>query len=217
MIRRPPRSTLFPYTTLSRSLRRIVLRAVRHAPPLERRLRPLLTLGAGHAAVGERQLDVFVHRQVANQIERLEDEPDPPIPYSGPLGSGEVRNRSVFEQVGPLRRRVEQAEQRQQRRLAAPRGPRDRDVVALLDLEMHVRERVGLHFVGVEDFLHALELNQRRTVAGHRLSYLLILTLSTLSHCDMSDRITESRTFRPRITSMVLTELRPTCTCTRVA
>src|SRR5438309_6379976 len=52
-----------------------------------------------------------------------------------------------------------------------------------------------------EDFLHALELNQRRTVAGHRLSYLLILTRSTLSHCDMSDRITESRTFRPRITS----------------
>src|SRR5207244_11596546 len=75
---------------------------------------------------------------------------------------------------------------------------------------------MSLHLVGVEDFLHALELNQRRTVAGHRLSYLLILTRSTLSHCDMSDRITESRTFRPRITSIVLTELRPTCTCTRV-
>src|SRR5438067_1048113 len=37
--------------------------------------------------------------------------------------------------------------------------------------------------------------------------YLLILTRSTLSHCDMSDRITESRTLRPRITSIVLAEL----------
>src|SRR5436309_7220961 len=47
MIRRPPRSTLFPYTTLFRSL---------------------------------------VDRQVADQVERLEDEPDPPVPYPGPLG-----------------------------------------------------------------------------------------------------------------------------------
>src|SRR5436309_4676561 len=177
MIRRPPRSTLFPYTTLFRSL---------------------------------------VDRQVADQIERLEDEPDAPVPDPGPLGGREIRDGSVFEQVGPLGRRVEQAEQGQQRRLPAPRRPRDRDVVALLDLEMHVRERMGLHLVGVEDLLDALELNER-AVAGHRVSYRLILTRSTLSHCDMSDRITESRTLRPRMTSIVLTELRPTCTCTRVA
>src|SRR5207247_10187186 len=91
-----------------------------------------------------------------------------------------------------------------------------RDVVALFDLEMHVRERMGLDLVGVEDLLDALEPNER-AVAGHRVSYRLILTRSTLSHCDMSDRITESRTLRPRMTSIVLTELRPTCTCTRAA
>src|SRR4029077_5163523 len=98
---------------------------------------------------------------------------------------------------------------------------------------------VGLHLVGVEDLLDALQLNQRTAIsrhgrtplfgpsaisrqqADHRWltadSYRLIRTLSTLSHCDMSDRITESRTARPRMISMVLTEFRPTCTCTRVA
>src|SRR5205823_13668724 len=75
-----------------------------------------------------------------------------------------------LEQVGAFGGRVEQPQQRQQRRLAAPRRPGDRDVLALLDLEMDIRERVGLHFVGVEDLFYALELNQRRTVAGHRLS-----------------------------------------------
>src|SRR5438874_8114858 len=37
MIRRPPRSTLFPYTTLFRSLRTVALRSVR---PRDRRPRP---------------------------------------------------------------------------------------------------------------------------------------------------------------------------------
>src|SRR5258707_7416659 len=32
MIRRPPRSTLFPYTTLFRSLRRVAARLLRRAP-----------------------------------------------------------------------------------------------------------------------------------------------------------------------------------------
>src|SRR2546422_5300859 len=32
MIRRPPRSTLFPYTTLFRSLRRILLEQIAHHP-----------------------------------------------------------------------------------------------------------------------------------------------------------------------------------------
>src|SRR5439155_26770987 len=116
----------------------------------------------------ERQLDVLVDRQVADQVERLEDESDPPVPYPGPLGGRQVRDRPALEQVRPLSGRVEQAEQRKQSRLPAPRRSRDRDVVALLDLEMDVRERMGLHFVGVEDLLDALELNQRRTVAGHR-------------------------------------------------
>src|SRR2546429_1067363 len=207
-----------PLLLAAGQLRWVMLRPVRHPRPLERRLRPLLALGAGHATVSEWQLDVLVHGQVADQVERLENESDAPIPDPRALRGGQVRDRPILEQVGAFGGRVEQPQQRQQRRLAAPRRPGDRDVLALLDLEMNIRERVGLHFVGVEDLLYALELNECGAVASrHRVSYRLILTLSTLSHCDMSDRITESRTFRPRITSMVLTELRPTCTCTRFA
>src|SRR5690349_21520331 len=44
-------------------LRRVVLHAVRHADPLESLLHPLLALLRGHAAVGQRQLDVLVDRQ----------------------------------------------------------------------------------------------------------------------------------------------------------
>src|SRR5687768_18545620 len=103
MIRRPPRSTLFPYTTLFRSrlvreqdrgrtadgaghrhallltageLAGQVLGAVRHADLLERSHHPVLALGRLHAAVGERQLDVLVDVEIADQIEALEDEPD---------------------------------------------------------------------------------------------------------------------------------------------
>jgi hypothetical protein len=36
----------------------------------------LLALGGRHAAVGERQFHVLVDREIANQVERLEDEAD---------------------------------------------------------------------------------------------------------------------------------------------
>src|SRR2546426_7580569 len=58
MIRRPPRSTLFPYTTLFRSLaarevRGVVLRLVRDANPLEERARRARRLGLAEAARSE--------------------------------------------------------------------------------------------------------------------------------------------------------------------
>src|SRR5256885_5932315 len=55
MIRRPPRSTLFPYTTLSRSLELVVVRrrrAVRVDVADGRRLEPGVAHGARHGAQG---------------------------------------------------------------------------------------------------------------------------------------------------------------------
>src|SRR5690554_7159053 len=49
MIRRPPRSTLFPYTTLFRSLRR---RAVGPGPGSARRRRPETAPGCGTTQLG---------------------------------------------------------------------------------------------------------------------------------------------------------------------
>ena len=48
---------------------------------------------ARHAAVGERQLDVLVDREVADQVERLEDEADLPVADAGALRRGEPRHR----------------------------------------------------------------------------------------------------------------------------
>jgi hypothetical protein len=43
---------------------------------LERLADATLALGRRHTAVRERQLDVLVHRQIADQVEALEDEAD---------------------------------------------------------------------------------------------------------------------------------------------
>src|SRR3712207_7569701 len=53
MIRRPPRSTLFPYTTLFRS-RQLALLAVRVREPVERRVDVLVRAVLAHEAVERR-------------------------------------------------------------------------------------------------------------------------------------------------------------------
>ena len=57
-------------------LRGIMLHAVRHADALEHFLHAFLSLRRAHTAIGERQFDVFINGEVADQIERLEDEAD---------------------------------------------------------------------------------------------------------------------------------------------
>src|SRR3712207_8723435 len=66
MIRRPPRSTLFPYTTLFRSLR-VVARPRPLARHQLQRRQPLL-LRAADAADGEEELDR--QRQAADDVDR---------------------------------------------------------------------------------------------------------------------------------------------------
>jgi hypothetical protein len=113
-----------------------VLGAVRHPDALECGFDALLAFGGLHAAIGERQLDVLEDRQVANQVEALEDEPDLAVPHARALGRGELGDRTVVQEVLPFGRRIKQAEDRQQRRLAAPGRSRDGHVLALVDLEV---------------------------------------------------------------------------------
>ena len=65
------------------------------------------------------------------------------------LGQRQIRDRSVVEHVAAFRRRVEEAEDRQERRLAAARRARNRDVLAAMDLEVDPRQGMRLDFVGV--------------------------------------------------------------------
>src|SRR3712207_209810 len=90
MIRRPPRSTLFPYTTLFRSVQLDLVGADPDAAAaeLEGELGPELT-----AKVAEtlRELRVLAERDQAS-IERLIDELDEPEPVVVPLLEGDVHD-----------------------------------------------------------------------------------------------------------------------------
>ena len=57
----------------------------------------------------------------------------------------------AVEQILAARRRVEQTDDREQRRLAAARWAGHGDILALGDREMDPRERMGLDLVGIED------------------------------------------------------------------
>ena len=123
-----------------------------------------------HAAVGERQLDILVDGEVADQVEGLEDEADLAVPNAGALGGRELGHRLVVEPVLATGRRVEQAQEREQRGLAAAGRAGDGDVLAAAHLEVHLGEGVGLDFIGVEDLLDAFEADQRRAGGCHVLS-----------------------------------------------
>src|SRR5262245_35865301 len=92
----------------ARELARQVLRAVRHAHALERLADPAPPLHRRHAAVRERQLDVLVYRQVADQVEALEDEPDLAVADPRPLGETQALDRLAVEPVLAVGRGVEQ-------------------------------------------------------------------------------------------------------------
>jgi hypothetical protein len=117
-----------------------VLGPVRHADLLERRHDAFLAFRRLHAAVGERQLDVLVHVQIANQVEALKMNPISRLRTRARSGQRQVRTDLPFSDVLALGRRVEQAEDRQQRRLAAARRPGNRDVLAGLDVEVNPGE-----------------------------------------------------------------------------
>src|SRR5687767_3512343 len=182
---------------------------MRHADALECRRHTLPPLGRPHAAIRERQFDVLVDCQVANQVEALEDEADLTVADPGALRQRQRRDGITLQQIRAFARRVEQPEDRQQRRLATSGWSGDRDVLTLVDFNVDVVERVGFDFVREEHLFHAFESDE----CLHYLS----LTRSTLSHCDMSDNTTVSPSSRPDTTCTELTELLPNLTWTRSA
>ena len=97
-------------------LRRIVADAVRHPHAFERFHHPFLALRRRHSLpVGKRQLDVFVHRQIANQVETLEDETNLLIADARALGKVQVFDRLVVQAIFPPGRSIQQPDDREQR------------------------------------------------------------------------------------------------------
>jgi hypothetical protein len=79
-----------------------MLHAVLHAHALERLLYPALPLRRPHPAVRQRQLHIFVNGQVANQVERLENEPDLPVADARPLRHLQPRYGLPVQIVGTV-------------------------------------------------------------------------------------------------------------------
>ena len=113
-----------------------MLHAVRHPNFFERFVHQFLTFRARRTAVGEGQLDVFVYGQVADQVERLEDEADLAVADACPLVHLQPRNGLTVQNVSPVAGRVEQAQNGQQRGFAAARRPENDVAIALLDREV---------------------------------------------------------------------------------
>src|SRR5579863_6604405 len=134
-----------------------MLHAMSHADAFEHFLHALLALGGGHAAVGERQLDVFKDCEVSNQIERLENEADLAVANARAIRERKIRDRVRVDPVIAFGGRIEQAQDRKQRGFAASRGTGDGEKLSILDLQVHAAEGMSFYFVGVKDFGYALE------------------------------------------------------------
>jgi hypothetical protein len=100
---------------------------------LEQRRRPLVRATAVHPGDRRRQLDVLAGAEAGEEVEELEDEAEIGGPEPGPLALAETADLAPVESQPPLARRVEGAEQVEQRALAAARGTDDRDQLARLD------------------------------------------------------------------------------------
>ena len=84
--------------------------AVTHANALQGVHHALLALGRGHVAVGKGQLNVLIDRQIADQVEALEDESDLAIADARALAHVQVRDLMAVQNILAIGRRVEQAD-----------------------------------------------------------------------------------------------------------
>ena len=99
----------------------------------------------------ERQLDVLVHRQVADQVEALEHESDGATSHLGPLALRQPGGFLTRQLVRARGRLIEQAHQVQQRGLATARRPHDGNELAAPDGQRDAVEGRRLHLIGGVD------------------------------------------------------------------
>ena len=131
----------------------------------------LLALRRPHPAVGERQLDVLVAPSRSPiRLKLWKMKPISRLRMRARCGEAQAlrpasRSARSAPSVGESSRpRIESSVD-----LPQPEGPAIETYSPLLDLEVDVREGVGLDLVGEEDLAHALELGSaRRRVIAHR-------------------------------------------------
>jgi hypothetical protein len=123
---------------------------VGHAHSLENRPDALLAFGGAHAAIGERELDVLIHRQIADEVEGLKNETDLAIADPGALGDGQLALYWLaMDPIAAPRRRFEQPENQKQSRFAATGEPSDREEIARFSRSRSLSACFRLHPPGV--------------------------------------------------------------------
>src|SRR5687767_12608712 len=162
-----------------------MLRARSEPDPFERGVNTRFTLCDRNAAERERIFDVLVHRQVAKQVEALEHEADLEVAGLCALARGKAIGGAAVEPVASRGRRVEQRDNRQERRLAASRRSRHRDVFAALNIYGHIVQRprflVGVAF---EDLADTLEANERQAWISRRFLRFALFPPGHLGYLD---------------------------------
>ena len=63
-----------------------MLLSMRHTDSLQHVLHPPFSFSTGHISVAKRKLDILVHRQITDQIERLKDKADLAVTYARAVG-----------------------------------------------------------------------------------------------------------------------------------
>src|SRR3989454_450471 len=159
MIRRPPRSTLFPYTTLFRSAR-VVDHPVLEPHDPERDADPLGALLLRERRQQQWQLDVLSGSEHGKQVVGLKYEPDVPRP---PLRERRRRHgvhRRARHRDRAARRPIEPRQQVQERGLPAPGGSHEGREAPRGDIEGEVLEHLDNLAVALKRLVDVTYLDQ---------------------------------------------------------
>ena len=120
----------------ARQLARVVLGAFGEPDDLQRDARPLSPLRLRQLRQQQRQLDVLLGRQHRQQVVELEDEPDVLRAPLRQLAAAERADGHAADLDRAAGRRVEAADQIEQRGLAGSRRTHQREEIALRDFEV---------------------------------------------------------------------------------
>ena len=134
---------------------------MRHPHAFECGGHAVAALAGGHAAIGQRQLDILKDGEIADQIEALKNESDLAIPDARAILGRQIRDGLAVQPVLAAAGRVEQPEDRQQGGLAAPGRAGDRHVLAFRDVEVDVGQGVRFDFIRQKHFVDGLQLDHR--------------------------------------------------------
>src|SRR5262249_11292579 len=122
-----------------------------------------------------RQFDILIHGEVADKVKALEDKSDLLVADPRAVGKVQSLHRAAVQDIRSVRRRVQQANNGEQRRLAAAGGAGNGYVLALVDIQVDPGERVRLDFIGIKNLGYVLKIDQSLST-GHFFLSLILMT-----------------------------------------